>query len=449
MSHRAFIGLGANLGDRTQNLREAIRRLGEVAEVKLASSVYETEPWGFEGQPKFLNQVVEVETELGPEELLQGLKGIEVAMGREESFRYGPRKIDLDILFYDDVRHTSDSLTIPHPALPERAFVLIPLQEIAPGFMHPELHRSISDLAEGIDKAGITKLSDITENKMFEWGKRTYIMGILNLTPDSFSGDGLVVDEDYITNAITQAEQFVRDGADILDLGAESSRPGSEPVSVETELARLMPVLEGILDKQLPAVISIDTWKSAVAEKCLATGADWINDIWRLTADPDLASVIAGHNAGVILMDNSSSSAAVKDLGDLGKSYEGTENSDFMQTIKTSLGHSIEIARAAGIPKANIILDPGIGFGKSQEQNLALINHLDELKGLGLPLLVGPSRKSFIGRVLDLPVESREEGTAAAVAISIARGADIVRVHDVRMMARVAQMTDAIVRAGR
>jgi dihydropteroate synthase len=279
-----------------------------------------------------------------------------------------------------------------------------------------------------------------------DWGKKTYIMGILNLTPDSFSGDGLLVLGDPIQQALAQAEEFVRDGADILDLGAESSRPGAQPVTAQEELERLLPILNEIKARGLPALVSVDTWKAEVAEACLEAGADWINDIWGLRADARLAEVIARYKAMAVLMHNRSQSAAVRDLGTLGSSYQGADYADLIPDIKTDLTASMRIAKDAGIEKERIILDPGIGFGKTVTQNLALINHLDEFKALGCPLLIGPSRKSFIGQVLDLPVEQREEGTAAAVAIGIARGADIMRVHNVMMMARVAKLADAIVR---
>ena len=278
------------------------------------------------------------------------------------------------------------------------------------------------------------------------WGKKTYVMGIINLTPDSFSGDGVLVSGDPIQQALVQAEEFIRDGADILDLGAESSRPGAQPVTAEEELARLLPVLSEIKARGLPALVSVDTWKAEVAEACLQAGADWINDIWGLRADARLAEVIARYKATVVLMHNRSQSAAVRDLGTLGSSYQGADYNDLIPDIKADLTASMRIAQEAGIEKERIILDPGIGFGKTVAQNLALINHLDEFKSLGCPLLIGPSRKSFIGQILDLPVDQREEGTAAAVAIGIARGADIIRVHNVKMMARVAKMADAITR---
>lgn len=279
-----------------------------------------------------------------------------------------------------------------------------------------------------------------------KWGTRTYVMGILNLTPDSFSGDGILAANNPLEQALAQAEAFIADGADILDLGAESSRPGAQPVSADEELERLLPVLRELWGRKLKTLISVDTWKAAVAEACLEAGADWINDIWGLQADKELAAVIARHHACVVLMHNRSRSGAVRDLGALGSSYTGAEYADFIFEVKAGLRTSLCSALEAGIAQESIILDPGIGFGKSVAQNLALINHLDEFKSLGCPLLIGPSRKSFIGQVLDLPIEEREEGTAAAITISIARGADIIRVHDVEKMTRVARMADAITR---
>lgn len=282
--------------------------------------------------------------------------------------------------------------------------------------------------------------------KKIVWGKKTYVMGIINLTPDSFSGDGVFMSNDPIQRALGQAEEFIRDGADILDLGAESSRPGSRLLTAQEELDRMLPILNEIKALELPALISVDTWKAEVAEACLQAGADWVNDIWGLKADAQLAEVIARYKAITVLMHNRSQSSAVRDLGTLGSSYTGVHYADLITDIKSDLTASIRIAKEAGIEKERIILDPGIGFGKTVAQNLALIDHLEEFKTMGCPLMIGPSRKSFIGQVLDLPVEEREEGTAAAVAIGIARGADIIRVHNVKMMARVAKLADAIVR---
>ena len=217
------------------------------------------------------------------------------------------------------------------------------------------------------------------------WGKKTYVMGIINLTPDSFSGDGVMVSGDPIQQALAQAEEFIRDGADILDLGAESSRPGAQPVTAEEELGRLLPVLSEIKARGLPGLVSVDTWKAEVAEACLQAGADWINDIWGLRADARLAEVIARYKATVVLMHNRSQSAAVRDLGTLGSSYQGANYNDLIPDIKADLTASMRIAQDAGIEKECIILDPGIGFGKTVAQNLALINQLGRVQNAGLP----------------------------------------------------------------
>ena len=217
-------------------------------------------------------------------------------------------------------------------------------------------------------------------------------------------------------------------------------------MSADEELRRVLPTIQAIKTEFPEALISIDTYKAVVAEAALQAGAAMINDVWGLRADPDLAGVAARHKAPVVLMHNRSKPANVEVRERLGNAYLGAEYQDLMEDVKRELLELVEIARTAGIPDENIILDPGIGFGKTVSQNLELINRLDELRTLGFPILLGPSRKSFIGYTLDLPADQRLEGTAATIAIGIARGADIVRVHDVEAILRVARMTDAIVR---
>ena len=281
---------------------------------------------------------------------------------------------------------------------------------------------------------------------MFDWGKRTYIMGILNITPDSFSGDGLLVHEDVVQTAVSQAEQFAADGADIIDIGGESTRPGSTPVSETDELARVIPVIEAVKTAvSLP--ISVDTYRASVAEAALEAGASWINDVWGLRMDARMGTVVADANCPVVLMHNRSKPKDVDQEERLGGRYVGVEYDDLISDIKKELSESIELALKAGVQEANIILDPGVGFGKTVAQNLRIVNQLDQFKTMGFPILLGTSRKSFIGYTLNLPPEERLEGTAATVAIGIERGADIVRVHDVKSIARLAKMTDAIVRS--
>ncbi len=272
-------------------------------------------------------------------------------------------------------------------------------------------------------------------------------MGVLNITPDSFSGDGLGSESDTTTvRSVEQARRFAAAGADILDIGGESTRPGSAPLSAEIERARVVPVIEAVRTALPDVPISVDTYRAAVAEPALDAGADIVNDVWGLRADPDLGRLAAARGAPVVLMHNRSDPGHVEIDGRLGGQYSAPCYDDPLGEIVSDLSALAASARTVGIDSEQIILDPGLAFGKDVEQNLALINNLDRLKELGFPLLVGPSRKSFIGRVLDLPVEERIEGTAATVAVAIARGADIVRVHDVMAMVRVARMTDAIVR---
>jgi dihydropteroate synthase len=211
-------------------------------------------------------------------------------------------------------------------------------------------------------------------------------------------------------------------------------------------LARVLPVVRAIADQLPEALISIDTCKARVAEAAFAAGAHMLNDVWALRADPDLAAVAARHTAPVVLMHNRSNPANVEVRERLGGSYLGAEYQDLIADVGRELLESVELAVRAGVPESHILLDPGIGFGKSREHNLELIDRLDEIRALGFPVLLGPSRKSFIGLTLDLPADQRLEGTAAAVAVGITRGADVVRVHDVAHMARVARMTDALVR---
>jgi len=271
-------------------------------------------------------------------------------------------------------------------------------------------------------------------------------MGIINVTPDSFSGDGLMQGEDVVGVAVAQAISFLQDGADILDVGGESTRPGSIPIDAKQEIARVVPVIEGILEVKPDAMISIDTYKATVAQRALDAGAAWVNDVWGFKADPKLAEVVAAYQAPVVLMHNRMKPESAELEARLGGRYVGVDYDDLIGDICRELLESVSLAHKEGIQDEKIILDPGIGFGKTVSQNLELIDRLDEIKALGYPLLVGPSRKSFIGYTLDLPPEERVEGTAAMVALSIDRGADILRLHDVGVMARVIRMTDAVVR---
>jgi len=269
-------------------------------------------------------------------------------------------------------------------------------------------------------------------NTEFLWGERTYIMGVCNLSPDSFSGDGL---GDDIEATLAQAQRMVAEGADIIDVGGESTQPGTEPLTVDDfddELRLVIPAIER-LATEISVPISIDTYKAGVASRAVRAGASMINDIWGLKRDPRVAQVAAEAGVPVILMANQ---------------RDAPPKVGIMAKVISDLETGIKIALEAGVAAENIIVDPGIGFGKSLEQNLELVNRLAELKQLGKPVLLGTSRKSMIGLVLDLPPDRRLEGNLAVTAIGIANGADMVRVHDVRQTVLVCRMSDAVIRRG-
>ena len=257
-------------------------------------------------------------------------------------------------------------------------------------------------------------------------GKKTYVMGILNVTPDSFSDGGKF---NNIESALRRAGEMILEGADIIDIGGESTRPGHQSVDAQEEINRVVPVIER-LAREINVPISVDTSKAEVAEKALLAGAHIVNDVWGLQKDERIAEVIFKYGAGVVMMHN----------------QESKEYQELMGDIKKFLLKSIEIAQKAGICSECMAIDPGIGFGKTLEHNLEVMRRLKELNSLNLPILLGTSRKSMIGNILGLPVDERLEGTAATVTLGIANGVDFIRVHDVREMVRVAKMTDAMVR---
>jgi len=272
----------------------------------------------------------------------------------------------------------------------------------------------------------------------FAWGARTFVMGIVNATPDSFSGDGL---GDDVAAAVARGLGQIAAGADILDVGGESTRPGAALVSPEEEMRRVVPVISG-LRRYTDVPISVDTVKAEVAEAALRAGANIVNDVWGLRRDRRIAAVAAHHGAVLIIVHNRPARAAVDALGGL---YPQVAYADLLTEVRSELLEAAGWAEAAGLPRDRIWCDPGLGFGKTPAQSLELLRHLPGLKA-GHPLLVGPSRKSFIGRVLDLPVGERDEGTAAAVALCSAGGADIVRVHNVGAMVRAVRLADAVCR---
>jgi dihydropteroate synthase len=255
----------------------------------------------------------------------------------------------------------------------------------------------------------------------------------------------LLQEEEWLEGAVAQAQAFERDGADIIDIGGESTRPGSTPLPVQEELARVLPVIHSVR-QAVDVPISVDTYRAEVAEAALVAGADWVNDVWGLRMDENMAPLVAEQGVPLVIMHNRSRPKNVEQEERLGGRYVGIEYDDLIEDIKREIMESVDQALFHGVGREAIIIDPGIGFGKTVSQNMEIIDRLHEFQELDFPILIGPSRKSFIGYTLKVPPEQRMEGTAATVAVGIDRGADIIRIHDVKEMSRVARMTDRIVR---
>lgn len=261
-------------------------------------------------------------------------------------------------------------------------------------------------------------------NKIFEPSEKTFVMGILNVTPDSFSDGGSYTS---IDKAMEQTEKMIQQGADIIDVGGESTRPGHVQIGDEEEIRRVVPIIREI-KKKFDIPVSIDTYKSAVAKAALEAGADLLNDIWGFRYDEKMAELAAEYDVPVCLMHN----------------RDNLDYDDFLEDVKKDLQISLDIAEKYGVKKENIMLDPGVGFGKTYEQNLIVMNHLEEIVDMGYPVLLGTSRKSVIGLTLDLPVDERKEGTLATSVLGAIKGCQFVRVHDVEKNVRALKMTDAI-----
>jgi dihydroneopterin aldolase/2-amino-4-hydroxy-6-hydroxymethyldihydropteridine diphosphokinase/dihydropteroate synthase len=455
-THTAYIAFGSNVGDRVDNINKAFGLLEtECSSVVLDTSfLYETPPMYYTEQPAFLNGVCKIATCLEPLVLLAKLKDAESALGRLPSFRNGPRPIDLDILFYDDlVLNEGEKLIIPHKSIQEREFVLWPLCDIARDMEHPRLFKTNGQLlsqllkvtaesAEGPLK--IDKVMPIQKNKLWRWDDKTYIMGILNATPDSFSDGGKHCDIDAATAA---AWRMKEEGADIIDIGGMSTRPGADDTfPEEEEIRRVVPIITKLRESGFDLPISIDTFRASVAEAAVKAGADLINDISGGSRDPNMLKVMADCNVPVCLMHMRGDAQTMM-------SQENTtyENDDVVDDVSHVLHVLVQKAIAAGVHRWNIIVDPGVGFAKTPGQDFELLRHLGDMSQgqdsllRGLPSLVGISRKKFIGNITGVTeAEKRTFGTAGAVAACVAGGANIIRVHDVRPMWEVIKVCDTV-----
>ncbi|OQR98381.1 folic acid synthesis protein fol1 [Achlya hypogyna] len=444
---RVLVAIGSNLGNRAGHLHRAVDALNARAGTVLrTSSLYTTVAQYVTDQPQFLNAVLELETSLSPVDLLLCFKEIEVLVGRTPSgLRYGPRVLDVDILFYGDMIVDTTTavgpLHVPHLLIQERDFVLRPLLDIAADFVHPKLNRSMRDLYADLQATTLIQTPPVPvlglgPERTWVLDEKTWVMGIINATPDSFSADGLL----DAAAAVDEALAMVAAGADIVDIGGESSRPGAVPVAADEELARVLPVIRGIRAKSA-VPISIDTTKAVVARAAIEAGATLVNDISAGQFDPQMLSTVAALQVPYVLMHMRGTPQTMTSL---------KEYTNVVDDVARDLQAAVAAAVAQGIPTWNIIVDPGIGFAKDKDLNLVLLRNVATLKArcAPCPVLIGASRKKFLGTICGKnEPKDRAWATAATCSAAVAGGAAIVRVHDVTEMADVVKVSDAIWRS--
>ncbi|MEI8224038.1 MAG: dihydropteroate synthase [bacterium] len=419
--HAVYLSLGSNMGNRLGYIHEALRHLKQGMIVDQVSFLYQTDPVGFTDQDAFLNCVCKCSTDKQPNELLKLLEMIMATMGRVRAIKWGPRIIDIDILLYDDLVVTTELLTIPHPRMHERAFVLEPLCDINSVMIHPGYGKTVRELLDSLNELPLQKVSQIG-NKIFEWGKRTHVLGIVNATPDSFSGDGIMhkTEDEWVQGA----QQLVLDGADCLDIGAMSTRPGHDLISEDEELRRLIPVLRAIRP-HVTTPISVDTFRPSVARAAINAGADMINSIWGAEYDPGILDVVIEKEVALVLTVNRSVT-------------------DYYSSEKT-LMQMIQDAQTAGIYPWNIIVDPGIGFVQHTEDNYEIIKNIPAIAAYGYPVLVGASRKKFIRQIAGTTDNNALVIPNVVAHVIMARaGATMVRVHDVAAVVDGLRISDTL-----
>jgi dihydropteroate synthase len=408
-----IIALGANLPSQFGSPRATLKRaIQEIARhgirVLYQSPIYLTAPVPISDQPWYHNAVIGVSTDKSPAQLIQILQTIEKNFGRVRTERNAPRVIDLDIVAYHDGVVNDADLIIPHPRAHERAFVLYPLRDIAPNWIHPVSRQSISHLIESLPK-----------NQDIQKENRPLIMGVVNVTPDSFSDGGQF---DTTDKAIAQGLRLIVEGADIIDIGGESTRPNAPIISPSDEQRRIMPVIEAL--KNAGALVSVDTRNATTMKLALDAGAGLVNDVTALTYDKDALSVVANSDCRVCLMHMQGTPQTMQ----MNPTYD-----DVVKEVYDYLDDRIRVCIEAGIEKDRLIVDVGIGFGKTIQHNIALFQNLARFHDLGVDVLLGASRKSFIEKICDRPIPPHERlaGSLAGIAVACHAEIDVVRVHDV------------------
>ncbi|EGG17870.1 dihydro-6-hydroxymethylpterin pyrophosphokinase [Cavenderia fasciculata] len=453
----SYIAIGSNLGDKFQNINKALELIQSFSKLVSTSFMYEAPPAYFLDQPSFFNCCCKITTQLNPHDLLSRLKEIEKKMGRAETFRNGPRVIDLDIIYYNDIVLKSDTLEIPHKLMYERDFVLLPLSDIAPDFIHPTLYITTNQMKINLktDDNG-SKIKKVIKvgNGTWELGKRTYIMGILNITPDSFADGGKYNQNEEV--AFTQFEKLVKEGAHIVDIGGQSTYPGAEQLTVAVELERVLPVIKRIRKGYPDFPLSIDTYHSQVASQAVKAGCNIINDVTGGLRDPNIIKVARELGVPIILNhDQATPQYLLKQSG----ASEDTINSnypDIIDIVQRFFKERVNTAVASGLYRWQIILDPGLGFAKTYDQSIEILKRGKELVRLNFPILIGPSRKGFIGATIAKAESSTEIpdpkssrrlwGTAACCCIAAGWGCDIIRIHDVSEIKDTIIISDTVYR---
>ncbi|KAJ3684873.1 hypothetical protein LUZ61_014037 [Rhynchospora tenuis] len=456
------IALGSNVGNRIQNFNQALQSMKNYGvTVTRHGCLYETEPAYVTDQPKFLNSAIRGTTKLNPHDLLTVLKQIEAELGRTGGIRYGPRPIDLDILFYGNLRLNSENLTVPHERIWERPFVLAPLIDLLGSCGENETvaaWHSFANCKNGlfdiwnklggeslIGNDGIKRVLPLGD-QLVDWSKKTHVMGILNLTPDSFSDGGQFLEAG---DAVSHFKSLISEGADIVDIGAQSTRPFAERLTVDQELDRLIPVLEEIIKipESKGIILSVDTFYADVAAEAVNRGVHVVNDVSGGTLDPKILSVVADLGVPFITMHMRGDPSTMQNCNNL-------HYGDVCKEVASELYQRICAAELAGIPLWRIVADPGIGFSKNTEHNMELISNLPIVRreiekfSLGashVPFLVGPSRKRFLGEICGkIDPVARDPATVAAVTGGILGGANVIRVHNVGFGMDAAKVGDAL-----
>ncbi|KAI4314067.1 hypothetical protein L6164_027009 [Bauhinia variegata] len=458
------IALGSNVGNRINNFNEALKLMKKSGiHITRHACLYETAPAYVTDQPRFLNSAVRAVTKLGPHELLAVLKNIEKDLGRTDGIRYGPRPIDLDILFFGKFKVNSDILTVPHERIWERPFVMAPLMDLLGSEVESDViacwhsftgqSRGLAGIWEKlggeslIGEEGMKRVLPVS-NGLLDWSQKTSVMGILNLTPDSFSDGGKF---QSVESAVSQVRLMISEGADMIDIGAQSTRPKASRISVDEELGRLIPVLEAI--KAMPEIegklISVDTFYSEVASEAVSRGAHLINDVSAGQLDSNMFKVIADLEVPYIAMHMRGDPCTMQNP-------ENLHYDNVCKQVASELHSRVREAELSGIPAWRIILDPGIGFSKKTEDNLDILIGLPDIRGeiskksfaiSHAPILIGPSRKRFLGEICSRPAaDKRDPATIASVTAGMLGGANIVRVHNVRDNLDAVKLCDALLR---